>query len=117
MTAATDQLRAALARLDAARAADVDHAIAGLLRAVVRLLRVRVVDNWTWNDPRWQDRIGADAEATVIEALRRAVDLRETLAEAQSTGSITARALYLVDVLNYLAALEGIDTSALWEHP
>jgi hypothetical protein len=73
------------------------------------------MDGWTWNDQRWQDKIGADAEATVREALRRAVDLRDTLAEAGR--SDTARALYLVDVLNHLAELQGFDTSALWERP
>jgi hypothetical protein len=77
--------------------------------------RVRVMDSWTWSDPRWRDRIGADAEATAREALRRAVDLRDTLAEAGSGN--TARALFLVDVLNHLAELQGFDTSALWERP
>jgi len=43
----------------------------------------------------------------------RAVDLRDTLAEARS--SDTARAVFLVDVLNHLADLQGFDTSGLWE--
>jgi len=46
--------------------------------------------------------------------LRRAVDLRDTLAEAGSNN--TARAVFLVDVLNHLADLQGFDTSELWEH-
>jgi hypothetical protein len=73
------------------------------------------MDGWTWSEPRWRSRVEADAEATVREALRRAVDLRDTLAEAGS--SDTARALCLVDVLNHLSELHGFDTSALWERP
>jgi GNAT superfamily N-acetyltransferase len=45
------------------------------------------------------------------KALRRAVDLRDTLAEARS--SDTARAVFLVDVLNHLADLQGFDTSGI----
>jgi hypothetical protein len=47
------------------------------------------------------------------EALRRAVDLRDTLAATGSSN--TARALFLVDVLNHLAEVQGFDTSALWD--
>jgi hypothetical protein len=67
-----------------------------------------------WSDPRWRDSVGADGEATAREALRRAVDLRDTLAEAGSDR--TTRAVFLVDVLNHLADLQGFDTSGLWEH-
>jgi hypothetical protein len=73
------------------------------------------MSSWTWSNPRWRDSVGADAEGTVREALRRAVDLRDTLAEARS--SDTPRALLLVDVLNHLAELQGFDMSALWERP
>jgi hypothetical protein len=73
------------------------------------------MSDWTWHDPRWGDSVGADAESTVREALRRAVDLRDTLSEAGS--SDTPRALFLVDVLNHLAELQGVDASALWERP
>jgi hypothetical protein len=57
--------------------------------------------------------VGSDAEAALREALRRAVDLRDTLAEAGSGD--TSRAVFLVDVLNHLADIHGVDTSALWE--
>jgi hypothetical protein len=67
----------------------------------------------TWSDPEWRERVGADAQATTREALRRAVDLRNTLAETESRE--TARALFLVDVLNHLAQLQGFDTATLWE--
>jgi hypothetical protein len=52
-------------------------------------------------------------ETTLREALRRAVDLRDTLAEAGSGD--TSRAVSLVDVLNHLADIQGVDTSALWD--
>jgi hypothetical protein len=52
-------------------------------------------------------------ETTLREALRRAVDLRDTLAEAGSGD--TSRAVFLVDVLNHLADIQGVDTSALWD--
>jgi hypothetical protein len=57
--------------------------------------------------------VGSDAEAALREALRRAVDLRDTLAEAGSGD--TSRAVFLMDVLNHLADIHGVDTSALWD--
>ena len=72
------------------------------------------MNDWKWSDPRWRDSVGADAGATTREALRRAVDLRDTLAEAGSDD--TTRAVFLVAVLNHLADLHGVDTSGLWEH-
>jgi hypothetical protein len=72
------------------------------------------MSGWTWSDPQWRDSVGTDAEAAAREALRRAVDLRDTLAEAGSNN--TTRAVFLVDVLNHLADLQGFDTSELWEH-
>jgi len=71
------------------------------------------MSDWKWHDPEWRERVGADAEATTREALRRAVDLRDTLAETGSNQ--TARALFLVDVLNHLVQLQGFDTADLWE--
>jgi hypothetical protein len=73
------------------------------------------MSDWVWSDPGWLDDVGADAEATAREALRRAVALRDTLAGAGS--GETARAVFLVEVLNHLADLQGFDTSALWERP
>jgi hypothetical protein len=72
-----------------------------------------MVSGWMSSDPRWRVSVGSNAEATLREALRRAVDLRDTLADAGS--SDTSRAVFLVDVLNHLADLEGFDTTALWE--
>jgi hypothetical protein len=62
-----------------------------------------MMSGWVWSDPRWRASVGSDAEAVLREALRRAVDLRDTLAEAGS--SDRSRAVFLVDVLNHLADL------------
>jgi hypothetical protein len=58
---------------------------------------------WRWEDPRWRQRVGRDRQATLDEATRRAVDLRDMLAEADR--SETERAVMLVDVLNHLRQL------------
>ncbi len=55
---------------------------------------------WRWEDPRWEDRVGLDHRAILEEAIRRAVDLRDTLAKADR--SEASRAVMLVDVLNHL---------------
>ena len=71
-------------------------------------------DWWVWSDPRWRQRVGEDPEATLRESLRRAVDLRDTLASQGS--SETSRAVFLVDVLNHLTALHGYEFD-LWQPP
>ena len=68
---------------------------------------------WTWSNPRWRDDVGDDVARSVREAVRRGVDLRDTLAE--SDREETSRALFLVDVLNHLAALLNVDTEQLWD--
>jgi transposase len=61
-------------------------------------------DCWQWQH-RWKDYLpNADECLLVADALRRAVDLRDTLAGGPSEHQETTRALMLVDVLN--AALE-----------
>jgi hypothetical protein len=69
------------------------------------------MDGWTWSDPRWRQRVGDDAAATVREALRRAIDLRDLRDGETRTG----RPVFLVDVLNHLSDLLEVDTSSLWE--
>ena len=66
---------------------------------------------WTWSDPRWRVHVGSDVDATMREALRRAVDLRD-LEEIEHYRS---RALFLVHVLNHLSDLLAVDTTSLWE--
>ena len=68
---------------------------------------------WAWSNPRWRDEVGDDVVRSVREAVRRGVDLRDTLAEGGREE--TGRALFLVDVLNHVAALLGVDTDHLWE--
>jgi hypothetical protein len=58
---------------------------------------------WRWEDPRWRERVGSDRQAILDEATRRAVDLRDRLAEADR--SETGRAVMLLDVLNHLRDL------------
>jgi hypothetical protein len=69
--------------------------------------------DWVWSDPRWRDRVGNDVPSAAREAVRRAVDLRDTLAEAQR-GEAT-RAVFLVAVLNHLCEQLAIDTTDLWD--
>jgi len=33
--------------------------------------------DWTYHDPDWRDRVGDSVDATVREALRRAIDIRD----------------------------------------
>jgi hypothetical protein len=60
-------------------------------------------DGWNWSDPHWRQRVEtSSALALTLEALRRAVDLRDACAESGEGKGLTARALFLVDVLNPL---------------
>jgi hypothetical protein len=70
------------------------------------------VSEWTWSDPRWRQRVGDDVAATLREALRRAIDLRDLREGGESRGG---RPMFLVDVLNHLGDVLEIDTSSLWE--
>jgi hypothetical protein len=68
------------------------------------------MNDWTYGDPRWRDRVGDSVDATVREALRRAIDMRD-LGTSESLG----RPVLLVDVLNHLSDLLSVDTTSLWE--
>jgi hypothetical protein len=68
-------------------------------------------DGWRWwTGPFWEQRVAADSTlALVVEALRRAVNLRDACAESEwarrddgKNAGLTARALFLVSVLNPL---------------
>ena len=67
---------------------------------------------WRWEDPRWREWTGNDAAKILFEALRRAVDIRDTNAQRIALG---ARPLILLDVLNALSATLGIRGSDIWE--
>jgi hypothetical protein len=78
------------------------------------------MNGWSWSDPRWPEWTGADPENLFLEALRRAVDIRDRNAEG---ANLSARPVVLVDVLNALGqSLRGRgsdiwDGSDLWNHP
>jgi hypothetical protein len=60
-------------------------------------------DGWKWWDPHWDQRVAMGSTlALAVEALRRAVDLRDACAESGEDNGLTSRALFLVDVLNPL---------------
>ena len=69
---------------------------------------------WRWEDLRWRERVGNDSERIVREALRRAVDIRDSEAAA-APSSLSARPLFLVDVLNKLCEVLNVRTERLWE--
>jgi hypothetical protein len=60
-------------------------------------------DGWKWWAPDWRQRVATDSVlALTVEALRRAVELRDACAESGEDKGLTTRALFLVDVLNPL---------------
>ena len=70
------------------------------------------MNGWRWEDPRWREWTEDDPSKILCEALRRAVDIRDTSARQNPLG---ARPVLLVDVLNALAASLGIVASDLWD--
>jgi hypothetical protein len=66
---------------------------------------------WRWEDPHWREWTGSDAGELALEALRRAVDIRDTNAQGIGLG---ARPLVLLDVLNALSASLGVSASDMW---
>ena len=74
--------------------------------------RPEYMHGWTWEDPRWREWTGNDAAKILLEALRRAVDIRDTNAQRIALG---ARPLILVDVLNALSASLKVSGSDIWD--
>jgi len=68
--------------------------------------------DWTYHDPNWRDRVGDSVDATVREALRHAIDIRDS-----GVSGNLGRPVFLVDVLNHLTELLRVDTASLWERP
>ena len=62
--------------------------------------------DWRWSDRNWQERTGSDPEQVILEALRRAVDIRDQ--------GVTPRATLLVAVLNDLCDAMQIEVGDLW---
>ena len=70
------------------------------------------MNGWRWEDPRWRQWTEGDPQRILLEALRRAVDIRDTDAQQIDLG---ARPLILVDVLNALSASMNVDGDDLWD--
>jgi hypothetical protein len=66
--------------------------------------------SWRWEDLRWRERVGSDSERIVREALRRAIDMRDSEA-----ANLSARPVFLVDVLNKLCEVVNVRTERLWD--
>jgi hypothetical protein len=69
---------------------------------------------WRWEDLGWRERVGSDPERIVREALRRAIDIRDSHA-ASAPSSLSARPAFLVDVLNKLSEVLNVRTEDLWD--
>ena len=70
--------------------------------------------SWRWEDLRWRERVGSDPERIVREALRRAVDVRDS-ESAKAPSGLSARPVFLVDVLNKLCEVLNVSTERLWD--
>lgn len=67
---------------------------------------------WRWEDPRWREWTGNDSQKLLHEALRRAVDIRDTNAQRIA---LQSRPLILLDVLNVLSASLQVGGSDIWD--
>jgi hypothetical protein len=74
--------------------------------------RPEYMQGWRWEDPRWREWTGNDATRILQEALRRAVDIRDT--DAQRI-ALEARPLILLEVLNALSATLKVSGSDIWD--
>jgi hypothetical protein len=72
------------------------------------------MNQWRWADPAWRERVADDRSALLREALRRAIHLRDGLAEGQASAT---EAVMLVDVLNEACALFGAGGDDIWDLP
>jgi hypothetical protein len=70
------------------------------------------MNGWRWEDPRWREWTGDDPAQLLLEALRRAVDIRDRSAEQVR---LRARPLMLVDVLNALCTSLQVDGTGIWD--
>ena len=74
--------------------------------------RPEYMHGWRWEDPRWREWTENDATKILREALRRAVDIRDTNSQRVALG---ARPLILLDVLNALSAALEVSGSDIWD--
>ncbi|HEY2213927.1 MAG TPA: hypothetical protein VGH31_02635 [Acidimicrobiales bacterium] len=68
-------------------------------------------NGWRWGDPGWRDVVGQDPSKIALEALRRAVDIRDQ----PDTSQLRSRPVVLVSVLNLLCEVLGVDGHDLWK--
>ena len=72
------------------------------------------MNHWLWADPTWRERIDGDGNGILREAVRRAVHLRDGLAEGQAS---TTEAVMLVDVLSEALTVFGVRGDDIWNPP
>jgi hypothetical protein len=66
---------------------------------------------WRWEDPTWaRPESDVGLSLLLLEALRRAVDIRDNPASV----GLSARPVMLVGVLNAACEAAGVDTTSLW---
>jgi hypothetical protein len=70
------------------------------------------MNGWRWSDLRWQEWTGSDPSKLVLEALRRAVDIRDVKVRGMD---LSNRPVMLVDVLNALAESLEVGGSDIWD--
>lgn len=70
------------------------------------------MNGWRWEDPRWREWTGSDPAKLVLEAIRRAVDIRDVNAPGVNLG---ARPVMLVAVLNALGESLQVSGSDIWD--
>ncbi len=66
---------------------------------------------WRWEDMAWPDKVGKDSSKILLEALRRAVDIRDKPSEFD----LPARPVMLVAVLDQLCEVLDVNGSDLWD--
>ena len=71
----------------------------------------KYMNGWRWEDMAWRDNVGIDPSKILLEALRRAVDIRDQPDKSQ----LRARPVMLVDVLNQLCEVLGVNGHDLWK--
>jgi hypothetical protein len=70
------------------------------------------MNGWRWEDPRWREWTGNDPAKILLEAMRRAVDIRDTNAQRIALG---ARPQVLLDVLNALSSSLKVSAVDIWD--
>jgi hypothetical protein len=83
-----------------------------LLRGIAESGTMASVTDWSHHNSNYKKHLG-DAEWLMRDALRRAVDMRDTAAKGES---LSGRGVMLVAVLNALKDAIGMDAGATGAH-